>query len=204
MKLNITTSELAALYRHYGLNEQDADYLSLELSPKDTMYENNVEGADYHYLKVGMEAVSIVKVCLSIINNRNVQRILDFGGGYGRVLRFLVNQFPEAQISTCELEQEPLRYCANTFGVQTFQSSTIIANLPKSKKYNLIWAGSVFTHLSQSKFKSLFEYFLDGLNEGGILVFSTHGRKVENNLRINGYGLSRFQKYKVYIQMQVA
>lgn len=48
--------------------------------------------------------------------------------------------------------------------------------IPVAKRFDLIWCGSLFTHLNAYRFKELIEFFYNSLNEDGILSFTTHGR----------------------------
>src|ERR1700712_3297373 len=148
-----------------GFDNEKIKTVSLEISPVDHMYEPDKEGAELHYFKIGVEAISIIEKTLNSCKNEPTS-ILDFGCGYGRVLRFLVNQFPKAEIVACELENKYINYCGETFDVKTFQSSPDIGTLPTNRQYDLIWAGSVFTHLSKNNFGELFEYFKNNLNSG--------------------------------------
>ncbi len=198
MKLNATQEQLSNLYQKYQLELIHLPELSLEISIHDTMYEGNIAWGDFHYAKVGIEAVSIIKYCFLLKHTSNPEKILDFGCGYGRVLRFLKNQYPDASITACEIAEDSVGFCSETFGVYSYLSNADVKYLPKESKYDLIWAGSVFTHLSNKHFKELFNYFMGILNTNGMLVFSTHGRFCELHLRGDGYGLNRWQQHKVY------
>jgi SAM-dependent methyltransferase len=194
MNLPISSTIITEIANNYKIDPSQLLKVSLNLSPVDHMYEPQKEGSNVHYFTVGLQASLIIEKCSGIVNKNNVEKILDFGCGYGRVLRFLINQFPKAQITGCELEEKYTDFCKEAFGVETFQSKANIKELPRDKKYDLIWAGSVFTHLSASKFEELFEYFNEVLNVDGVAVFTTHGRFSEEKLKSHGYGLSRIGK----------
>jgi hypothetical protein len=42
--------------------------------------------------------------------------------------------------------------------------------------YDLIWVGSVFTHITAEGFRRMFSYLISHLCKDGLLVFTTHGR----------------------------
>ena len=166
------------------------------------MYEKGKEGSDEHYFSVGLQALAIIDKARALVNKNEVGSLLDFGCGYGRVLRFLKAYFPETNITCSEVEPTYVEYCAETFDVENFVSNTDFTKLNRDKKYDIIWSGSVFTHLSASKFEELFQYFEQSLNAGGIMVFTTHGRFCMDNLKQHGYGLSRKGKNFVRLAYQ--
>ena len=78
------------------------------------------DGADAHYFYVGMSDLLVVLNTLNIRScyadgNREVERILDFGCGHGRVTRWLRAAFPEAQISIADLNDSGIRWCAERY-----------------------------------------------------------------------------------------
>lgn len=192
--LPIDSATITEIANNYKIDPSQLLDVSLNLSSVDHMYEPEKEGSNIHYFTVGLQASLIIEKCLGIINKHKVEQVLDFGCGYGRVLRFLINQFPKAQITGCELEEKYTDFCKEAFGVETFQSKVNFNELPRDKKYDVIWAGSVFTHLSASKAEELFEYFNEVLNVDGVAIFTTHGRFCEDRLKSHGYGLSRIGK----------
>ena len=50
------------------------------------------------------------------------------------------------------------------------------------KKFDLIWCGSLVTHLNDRSIRELFEVFRDHLSLGGLLIFTTHGDFVARRL----------------------
>ncbi len=201
--LPINQSQIIEIANNYKIDPSNLSNVSLTLSPVDHMFEPEKEGSNIHYFTVGLQASLIIEKSLSIINKDEISSVLDFGCGYGRVIRFLKNQFPKAVITGCELEDKYIDFCKESFGVETFQSDTNFEKLPRDKKFDLIWAGSVFTHISASKFEQLFEYFNDVLNVGGVAVFTTHGRFSEDKLKQHGYGLSRVGKKLTEYQYKI-
>lgn len=76
--------------------------------------------------------------------------ILDFGCGYGRVLRVLRNEFPDARITACDVDRGAAEFCAQTFGATAVYSSTDPSEVRLGGKFDLIWVGAVFTHIDLS------------------------------------------------------
>ena len=141
------------------------------ISYKDEMY--NGDGA--HYFKVGLSAIRCIEEALRAAQLANVQSILDLPCGYGRVLRFLAQRFPTARISACELMPEAVRYCAEHFDAVPLQSANDLNKLTLDTQFDLIWCGSLITHLEGWRTLDLLRFFARHLNVGGLVVFTTHG-----------------------------
>ena len=108
---------------------------------------------------------------------KDIRTILDLPCGYGRVLRFIRAFFPEAEITASEIDENALVFCGACFGVHTLRSEEDFTRIHKVRQYDLIWCGSLFTHLDQDRAKDLLSFLYHSLNDkGGVLVFTTHGR----------------------------
>jgi SAM-dependent methyltransferase len=148
------------------------------ISPDDEMY----NGDGDHYFKVGLSAIDCLDEALQRARSTTVKEILDLPCGYGRVLRFLVHRFPQARITACELMPNAIRFCAETFGAAPAQSSYDLEELSFATKFDLIWCGSLITHLDADRTRSLLRFFARQLTPEGLLVFSTHGDFVADRI----------------------
>jgi hypothetical protein len=131
-------------------------------------------------------------------------------------MRWLRASHPDAQLSGCELQADALSFCAETFDAETWESSAHVEGLKAPRKYDLIWAGSVITHLSADKTEALFRKFLSWTNRGGMIVVTAHGRfayarraagkyidekclpAIETEYERDGYGYSNHPGSKQY------
>ena len=158
---------------------------------RDGMY----DGDGVHYFKVGLSAISCINGAVECAGLTEVRAILDFPCGSGRVLRFLVQRFPEAEITACELERGPVEFCVRTFGALPAYSSLNVDEVSLGKKFELIWCGSLVTHLNESGIGALIQLFRRHLAEGGLMVFTTHGDFVPGRIvaREFDYGLEQQQ-----------
>jgi SAM-dependent methyltransferase len=176
-----------------GLHSKEKALLrkvSLRLSEDDGMY---VPTNEYHYLSVGLSAVRCINTVLDRANRKQpVTSVLDFPCGYGRVLRFLKVRFPEAKIMGVEIEQEYLDFCESAFNVDTAISKKDISQLKIAGKYDVIWCGSLFTHIDQKSAEDLLKLFNSKLTKNGVCVFTTHGQLPINWLKKKerDYGLT--------------
>lgn len=105
---------------------------------------------------------------------QNVASFLDFGGGYGRVMRHLLaaGLVPESA-AVAEVLDDALVFQRDVLGVRALRSAETPAGLELGR-HGFIYAGSLFTHLPGETFALWLEALLEALEDGGILVFSVH------------------------------
>jgi SAM-dependent methyltransferase len=151
------------------------------LYPDDGMFQGN----DEHYLWVGASALKAIDAAIQLAGIDGVMKVLDFGCGAGRVTRWLCAGFPEAEISATDLRESDLEFCAKTFGVTAWPSGIDIDALQAPDCYDLIWAGSVLTHLPAAKSLNLLNKLIGWTRQGGLVVVSLHGRAAIDNRRRN-------------------
>lgn len=176
------------------LTEKDKQLLkkiSIKIHPEDGMY-LPTEGAG-HYFSVGLSAIRCIDNILKKIGDRKpIASILDFPCGYGRVSRFIKVMFPKAQMTVAEIDPEMVNFCKREFSAQGFLSKEDISELNFPGEFDLIWCGSLFTHIDEQRAKDLLKFFQSKLSPGGLCVFTTHGQLSVNWLKENKitYGLS--------------
>ena len=152
-------------------------------------------GDGAHYFKVGLSAIHCVDGALERAGLKDVETILDFPCGSGRVMRFLRQRFPAAQITACELASGPVQFCVRTFGAEPAFSSLNLDDVLLARKFDLIWCGSLVTHLNKGGIAALFRLFRRHLEPGGLMMFTTHGDFVARRMptRDFDYGLAEDQ-----------
>jgi SAM-dependent methyltransferase len=130
-----------------------------------------------HYAAVAHSAIEAIEAGLARSGRAfsDVQSCLDFACGYGRVLRLLKARMPHARIHACDTDARAVAFCADEFGVHGFPSSTRFDAVAFPRAYDLIWVGSLFTHLDREPFVRLLEALDGALQPGGVLIFTTHG-----------------------------
>lgn len=133
-------------------------------------------GDPVHYLSCGASALNAILAVLQSAQAGAPGAILDFGGGAGRVTRWLRAAFPDATIEVADLPGENLEFQKATLRSATWESSTDIASLAAPRRYDLIWAGSVITHLRELDSVALVRKLYSWLTPGGLLIASFHGR----------------------------
>jgi SAM-dependent methyltransferase len=142
--------------------------VSSEIHPADSMYNT---GKDWYY-SVGLSAIRAISSALVAGPTMEVGRIFDFGCGYGRVARHLCSAFPNSRLFFCDQHAEAAKFCATTFRGEVVGENDLPSNI------DLLWVGSVFTHLDVDRSRILLQRLLQLLAINGILVATFHGRRV--------------------------
>jgi SAM-dependent methyltransferase len=129
------------------------------------------------YFPVGLSAASIIIESLLASPTTEVQNVLDFGCGYGRVARHLRPMFPNAALHVSDIEREAVEFCAREFDGVDVLSSKNFDSLALPQNIDLAWVGSVFTHLDYGRMGRLFDKLFECLSINGTLVITTHGTR---------------------------
>ena len=129
------------------------------------------------FLLVCLPTVAFGKpfVCTPI--EYTVGSILDFPCGYGRVLRFLRAMFPNSDITAADIDSNALDFCRRSFSVATLLSNTTFSDLFLPQQFDLIWCGSLFTHINEQASRNLLQFFHGHLSAQGVCIFTTHGQR---------------------------
>jgi SAM-dependent methyltransferase len=169
--------------------EPGREPVSQVISPQDGMY---VPGRDDHYFSVGENALRLVLEAMWLTGERDVKSILDLPCGHGRVLRHLRAMFPHAAITACDLDRDGVDFCVQTFGAIGVYSEPDLRMLNLAPKHDVIFCGSLLTHLDASEWQAVLRCLNAALSENGFLIFTTHGRRAYKMLAegVLRYGLS--------------
>jgi SAM-dependent methyltransferase len=143
------------------------------ISPRDTMI---VPGREDQYFQIGHRALELVEFAAKLCDKPHFPNILDYGCGYARVLRWLRPQHHYAEITACELDQSCIDFCADHWGAIPVLSSIDPAETRFDRKYDLIWCGSVLTHLDQPAWEKTLDFLIESTEECGIIILTLQGR----------------------------
>jgi SAM-dependent methyltransferase len=142
------------------------------VSSKDEMW----GGDATHYFDVGADVLRHVRP-LTV----TPQRILDLPCGHGRVLRWLRAEWPQAEITACDLNRHGVDFCARELDARPLYSEVEPERIPLEGNYDLIWCGSLFTHLDEPMWGPFLRLFAKHLE--GTLVFTTAGERIAALMR---------------------
>jgi len=96
-------------------------------------------------------------------------KVLDFGFGWGRVLRFFYKEMPTNQIYGCDPSDEAMGFIDRLGLKGNFaQSDFVPTALPFKEKFDIIYASSVFTHLSEKSHLACIKSISEGLSSNGL------------------------------------
>ena len=129
-----------------------------------------------HYAGVGHSALRCIERALELAGRdlEGVGSCLDLACGYGRVLRLLAERIPPDRITACDVAPEAVAFCAYEFGARPLLSDSSFEGVP-FETYELIWVGSLVTHLDSAglgRFTSLLPRLVA---PGGIALVTTLG-----------------------------
>lgn len=144
------------------------------IHPGDDMkHPDDVDGA--HYARVGRSAIDAIERALGEAGRSfaDVGSCLDMPCGYGRVLRLLAQQIAPHRITACDINRQAIRFCAQEFGVTPLRSTPSLAHM-RLGRHDLIWCGSLVTHLDEVRVGELLGSFADALEPGGIAIVTIH------------------------------
>jgi len=151
------------------------------ISPNDLMCG---PGGQKHYLAVGDGGLRAILAAMSAVElpKTSIRDILDFGCGHGRVLRHIRAYFPDSNIFVCDTNGDGVDYCVRTFRAKPLIGGDKVLSRPKQYQFDLVWLGSVFTHLPHNQWIQLFDALFNCVRPKDLLVFTTAGRHVERLL----------------------
>ena len=155
----------------------------------DLMLRITTPSAVASYVRIGQEATDAIEDAVARAGRSGeVRDVLDLGCGHGRVLRFLRARFPAATVTACDLDHEAVAFCAAALGAQPLQGAEDFDDISFAS-YDVVWMGSLVTHLPTARWQQLVGALGRVLRPGGVLVFSTHGEQARHQLDSYGPGL---------------
>lgn len=148
--------------------------MGTEISPQDTMF----DGSHAHYLSVGLSALRIIETAIA----DTPRRILDLPSGHGRITRLLRARFPTAEITCCDVDHDGARFAARHFGTHAVLSGGDFRGLDLGGPFDLLFVGSLLTHLSELHARQLLDCLVRHMAPNGIIILSSHGAYVADRL----------------------
>jgi SAM-dependent methyltransferase len=155
------------------------EHVSKQIHHRDGMYAGSAE----EYFAAGLSAIECVDAVLENARDTTISDVLDLPSGYGRELRFLKQKFPDAKITACDIQPGAVDFCAEAFGARPVYSKADVNELSFPRKFDLIWCGSLITHLDQKATLDLLELFARNLTPKGVMIVTTNGDFVWSQMR---------------------
>lgn len=157
-----------------------------EISKNDIMFlyslatYKKVPIACHNYFTIGYNGFSIIRDFISHIYtpNKFQGRILDFASGYGRVTRFLASYYGADKITTSDIKSEAVDFQQHYFKVNGLYSTYVPAEFKSESSFDLIFVGSLFSHLNETLFFEWLSKLISLLSETGHLLFTVHDQSL--------------------------
>lgn len=159
-------SDVARIHERYK-----SASVSQAIAADDVMFNT---GKDWYFL-VGESALGCVLSVLPLSRLRTVASVLDLPCGHGRVSRHLRAAFPEADLAVCDIDPGGVDFCAANFRARGIPSKPELADVDLGGRFDVIWVGSLFTHVDKRKTDRWLRYLCRHLTNDGVLVASFHG-----------------------------
>jgi SAM-dependent methyltransferase len=153
----------------------------------DFMFTNRSDEEVASYRERALNVLGNIEAALAAAGRTfaDVERWLDFGCGYGRVIRFLVERVPPERVFASDVVKEGVDFCRSEFGVHPIYSDRELANL-RLGSFDFIYAISVLTHLNERNSLAMLRLLGESLRPGGIALFTVHGQYSLENLALYG------------------
>lgn len=149
------------------------------LAPRDGMV---AAGLEEQYFELGRRALELIRFSAELCDKPHYPAILDLPCGHGRVLRWLRAHYGYAEITACDLDHDGVDFCARQFGAKPVYSQPDLRRLDFTARFDLIWCGSLVTHLNRTRWLHTLDCLVNWTKECGVIVFSTQGRTVTSLL----------------------
>ena len=135
------------------------------------------------YFDVGESALRAIRLTQSLAGARDFTSILDMPCGHGRVARWLRAAYPAARLTACDVLKDGVDFCARTFSASAVYSSTHPEAAMFGDSYDLIFVGSLLTHVDADRWDHFLDLWWTLLRPGGLLIVTTHGDWVAERMR---------------------
>lgn len=139
------------------------------------------------FLESGRRHAQLIRDCLNEAGTslEHVGALLDWGCGCGRVLRHWAGQ-PSARIYGCDIDPRMIDWCKENLPFADVSVTELSPPLPyESETFDLMYAFSVFTHLSEVLQHAWMRECFRVLDAGGHLLISTLGEHYLSLDRLN-------------------
>jgi len=121
-----------------------------------------------------------VKDYYQTLGSREIKqaRVLDFGCGWGRIIRYFAKDVPHDSLFGCDPCDEILQTCQSLRVPGTFRLSEYRPReLPFGEKFDLVYSFSVFTHLAEQTHQECLETLHHSMAKDGILIVTFRPRE---------------------------
>jgi hypothetical protein len=101
--------------------------------------------------------------------------LLDFASGFGMVNRHFRVVMPTASVEACDIHPAAAKFSKNYLGIPCHISSPDPSEVSVKSRYDVVLALSFLSHLPHHTWHQWLKLLCSLVNEGGLLIFTTHG-----------------------------
>jgi SAM-dependent methyltransferase len=111
------------------------------------------------------------------------KRVLDFGCGCGRTLRWLAESYPTTEFYGVDVDADAIAWCAKNLEGSTFVNTSKLPPLPfPSGHFDIVYCFSVFTHLDEALQNIWLSELKRVVRPQGIVILTVHGQRAVKGL----------------------
>lgn len=166
-----------------------ADVTGLPLPPALLRYRvSELLGRD-EFLNIGEGCARLIEEHLGSmgVDLARTRRVLDFGCGCGRTLRWFLRECPDVEFHGADVDEEAIEWCRANLKSARFLRNDPLPPLPyPDLHFDVIYCLSVFTHLDEDMQDSWLAELSRLLAPGGVLLLTVHGDRAADALDPDG------------------
>lgn len=141
-------------------------------------------------MESGRSAIAAIDLGLRTAgrSRNSVRRILDYPCGFGRIARWLSAAFPNADLLGVDADPKAVASIRDFLGIRA-QHADLTLSQELGEEFDLIWMGSLITHLPETETLKVLSYLRrhlvksGPLAKGGVFVGTMHGELVVSRIR---------------------
>lgn len=190
-ELVILDDEVLNTIKSFREEKKISESLNLNIHKNDVMFlHSKILGNQQDYAKVYTTYFKVGYLLWDILKQmtehqfgslNNVNNLLDFASGYGRLTRFMTLEMPANKIWVSDIKANAVEFSKKEFSVNGFTSTYKPEELNIPAKFDLIYVVSLFSHLPNNSFEPWLKKLYDSLSDNGILAISVHDEGMLKN-----------------------
>jgi 2-polyprenyl-3-methyl-5-hydroxy-6-metoxy-1,4-benzoquinol methylase len=139
-------------------------------------YEHDLGIAAFKFVEAGLRRYDAYDQLVTQVFGGfdRLDSVLDFASGYGRLTRILVQKLAKERIWVSDIYREAIAWQVKTYGVQGFFSTPSPQDLSHDRVHDVVWVGSLFSHLPNGLFQDWLAKIWSFVGPRGVLAFSVH------------------------------